>query len=1279
MTSGEDQASLHLLCDTAGVITGGDRADITPGVPLSKSFWFDHADCDQRELARLITDAAAGKFRKTRLWMRVDANSLLRVEVGTSPMRDASGKPLGLLFWTEPTGTRRRDLTPVESKPLVPTIRPVETDLLAVRMPVPMMRLDTAGQTIRGANDAMARLTGRSVRELVSTKLTDLTDPAGARTLIERAKAFEAEVGSEELIELTLRDAMGRSIDATASLIMDAPDRADSVLVVVRDRTAERSVGDLLRAADQIAELSRRNESRLRMLEKLIEHAPIGIMAGTDDRLQPLNRVAREANADGQSIEFEAEGIRASLTLPGSLVPARQDHAQIEQLRAEAMRHREALGALSEHLPAGLVSIDASGLITSANAAAGGMLATSAIDLVGRDVMTMLPGLMLDSTETGAQTLVLAGGGVIDAHLLAGDPRRIVLLDRTPQWHASRQAEAAAESLALAGEVAQVGLIDWDLHAGSFRADDRAREMLGGEGSQLNDARMLLAAAPDADRLRVERSVFDALEPERGGRMDVEFDAVATARRVRVVGRVAFMGEGAHRVPSRLALCVIDLTTRKLEASKLESLQQSLDLRVAEINALFEATNDAIRLATTGPTRHNAGAVRLYGPTIAAIAPTNHAEWIERLSPTDPRGKPVDAEHLPTALAATGQAATSELRLGAAARVVQSTATPVTLNGQTVGVVCVDADLTEARESERAAARWRALLGASGSLAAVVDESGAIVQASASFDAMRGDAASLDAMFVDFVCKSLTAGVRMRVRIRRREADPLDAVASIQAIDAKPTSFLVHLVDSSDTSRLREQLVESQGMASQIAALAEQAGRVARLGLAILDKKGVRPLNSAAAELVGTGTTLQALNAFSWLDRDGKPIAARQLPWNQAGGAIVPQRLVRVGDDGSKRHFDCTVDRQEGVTLIALRDDSATVELQRQLVEARSAAATLRTGQGELLARAQAERTELAARARVASRLLRVPVRLMRDAAGDRASGSEIDELSASAMALCEWADGATHTRPARDVSGRFDRTVDLNHVVTQAARLVEAHQASPPVDLSLAQGGAWARASVSATRIALFALLGGASDTRGRCAVLTRVDAGRGVVTLKLDRPPDPMALSAARCLLELFGAGVQLDVSQPAMPGISFEVDHATLRPVPSQPTATLRVMLLEDHGSTARVLGKQLARCGCEVEHVSTLADARRITGGNREFDLLICDLTIEDGDVCQWVSRETREHATPAIALATFGSPVSDAEIDKAGFVARLTKPVDLHQLSAIIDRVRVHAASMATSK
>lgn len=1279
MTSGEDPASLHLLCDTHGVITGGDRADIVPGTTLPKSFWFDHPDCDQRELNRLIADAAAGKYRKTRLWMRVDANSLLRVEVGTSPMRDASGKAMGLLFWTEPTGTRRRDLTPVESKPMTPVVERIETDLLTVRMPVPLVRIDTAAETVAGVNDAMARLMGRSERELAAIKLTDLMDSAGVTTLVARAKAFDPQSGNDESIELVLRDAMGRSIDATAALIADSPSRKNSVLVVVRDRTAERSVGDLLRAADQIAELSRRNESRLRMLEKLVEHAPVGIIASTDDRPQPLNRIARDASADGQRIEFDADGIRATLMLPESLVPPKVDEAQVAQLRAEAMRHREALNALSEHLPAGLVAIDESGLITSANAAAGAMLASTAIDLVGREVSAILPGLMTDSGEPGSQTIVLAGGAVIDAYLLAGEPRRIVLLDRTPQWQASRQAEAAAESLALAGEVAQVGLIEWDLHAGSFRADTRARELLGGAGSQLNDARMLLAAAPDAERMRVERAVFDALEPERGGRMDVEFDAVATSRRVRVVGRVAFMGEGPHRVPSRLALCVIDLAARKLEAEKFESLQRALDLRVAEINALFEATNDAIRLATTGPTRHNAGAVRLYGPAIAAIAPTNHAEWIERLNPTDPQGKPVDAEHLPTALAATGQAATSELRLGAAARVVQSTATPVTLNGQTVGVVCVDADLTEARLSETSAARWRALLNASGALAAVVDERGAIVQASASFDAMRGDAPTLDAVFIDFAVKSLATGARTRVRVRRREGEPLDAMASIVTIDAKPTTYLVHLVDASDAARLREQLTQAQGMSSQLSALSEQAGRLARLALVAADAKGVRPLNASARELVGAEMSLQAFSSLGWHDRDGKPIPGKQLPWSQAAGAIVPQRLTRVRDDGSKLHVDCTVERHEGVTLIALRDDSATVELQRQLAEARAATATLRTGQGELLARAQAERAELASRARVASRLLRLPIRLMREAAGDRASISELEELSAAATTLCEWADGVSLPRQTRDVAGRFDRTVDLNHLATQAARLVEAQQASPAIDLALAQGGVTARASVAASRIALFALLGGASETRGRCAILTRADGGRGIITLKLDRPPEPHALAAARALLDQFGAGVQLDLTQPSMPGISFEVEPAAARIAAPQASATLRVVLLEDHGSTARVLSKQLARCGCEVEHVSTLAEARKLTGGNREFDLLICDLTIEDGDVCQWVSRQTREHATPAIALATFGSTVSDAEIDKAGFVARLTKPVDLHQLSAIIDRVRVHASAMASTK
>ncbi|MEO8439139.1 MAG: response regulator [Spartobacteria bacterium] len=109
---------------------------------------------------------------------------------------------------------------------------------------------------------------------------------------------------------------------------------------------------------------------------------------------------------------------------------------------------------------------------------------------------------------------------------------------------------------------------------------------------------------------------------------------------------------------------------------------------------------------------------------------------------------------------------------------------------------------------------------------------------------------------------------------------------------------------------------------------------------------------------------------------------------------------------------------------------------------------------------------------------------------------------------------------------------------------------------------------------------------------------------------------------------------------------------------------ILLVEDHEQTRVTLVQLLQRRGHKVDGVATIEAARaRVTTG--EFDLVISDLGLPDGEGHNLMAELHDNLGLPGIALSGYGMDHDIARSRASGFFAHLTKPVDIHALESAI--------------
>jgi PAS domain S-box-containing protein len=154
--------------------------------------------------------------------------------------------------------------------------------------------------------------------------------------------------------------------------------------------------------------------------------------------------------------------------------------------------------------------------------------------------------------------------------------------------------------------------------------------------------------------------------------------------------------------------------------------------------------------------------------------------------------------------------------------------------------------------------------------------------------------------------------------------------------------------------------------------------------------------------------------------------------------------------------------------------------------------------------------------------------------------------------------------------------------------------------------------------------------------------------------------------------GTGAAFHVHLPVRTGSPADASGPQPSPAdagPQSPAPPLRVLLVEDHPDTIRVMERLLTALGMRVTtagSVESALDALRAA----DVDLLISDIGLPDGTGHDLVMNAHRlRPGLSAIALSGFGMDADLRRSAQAGFQAHLTKPISLDRLQAAI-----HAAT-----
>ncbi|MDQ2823899.1 MAG: ATP-binding protein [Verrucomicrobiota bacterium] len=171
-------------------------------------------------------------------------------------------------------------------------------------------------------------------------------------------------------------------------------------------------------------------------------------------------------------------------------------------------------------------------------------------------------------------------------------------------------------------------------------------------------------------------------------------------------------------------------------------------------------------------------------------------------------------------------------------------------------------------------------------------------------------------------------------------------------------------------------------------------------------------------------------------------------------------------------------------------------------------------------------------------------------------------------------------------------------------------------------------------------------------------------------------LGLTISKTLLDLHGGTIKVQ-SEGKNRGTTFRVFLDFLREplvastdeadVEITTSRHLRLLLVDDHVDTRRVLSRLLTRSGHEVATADSAQGALKFLESDR-FDALISDIGLPDGNGYDLVREAKQRHPLKAIALSGFGTEEDVRLSLEAGFDYHLTKPVDINGLRSVLQKI-----------
>jgi CheY-like chemotaxis protein len=115
------------------------------------------------------------------------------------------------------------------------------------------------------------------------------------------------------------------------------------------------------------------------------------------------------------------------------------------------------------------------------------------------------------------------------------------------------------------------------------------------------------------------------------------------------------------------------------------------------------------------------------------------------------------------------------------------------------------------------------------------------------------------------------------------------------------------------------------------------------------------------------------------------------------------------------------------------------------------------------------------------------------------------------------------------------------------------------------------------------------------------------------------------------------------------------------------SLRILVVEDHADTLRLLARMLDHFGHEISLADGAQRALEIVE-SKEFDIVLSDIRLSDGSGYEVIAHAKRKQPVKGVALTGFGKKDDIRRSKKAGFDFHLTKPVDFHELRTVLVQV-----------
>jgi CheY-like chemotaxis protein len=161
-------------------------------------------------------------------------------------------------------------------------------------------------------------------------------------------------------------------------------------------------------------------------------------------------------------------------------------------------------------------------------------------------------------------------------------------------------------------------------------------------------------------------------------------------------------------------------------------------------------------------------------------------------------------------------------------------------------------------------------------------------------------------------------------------------------------------------------------------------------------------------------------------------------------------------------------------------------------------------------------------------------------------------------------------------------------------------------------------------------------------------------------------------------YGATFRVDLhpvpapETPPAPAVPPTVADIAASITPASGSRALRILLVEDHPDTVRMLSRLLRDAG---HHVTTATSLRAglEAAAAAAFDVVVSDLGLPDGSGLDLMRELRRHQPVRGIALTGYGMESDVAQTQEAGFVRHLTKPVEFGALERALEEVTSEGA------